>query len=417
VTDPDPELRAALTRHFAPDPPAVLGIAVSGGGDSVGLLHLAHDWRAAGGPQLRAATVDHGLRAEAAEEAAGVARLCEDLDIPHDVLRWQGGEGAGNLPDRARRARYALLADWAQAREIADIAIGHTEDDLAETFVMRLARGAGVDGLAAMRARWRHGPVTFHRPLLSVSRAGLRDLLHGRGVDWVEDPTNTNMAYERARVRDALEALAAAGLEAPALARTARRLAEVRRALDDIAREKARDIVRLAAGDVLINRAGLAALPDEVARRILQAALRWITGPGYPPRGSAMTQFLEAARAGEAMTLQGCLLHAGATTARIGREYDAVADLRVPASAVWDGRWRMTGPAPPGAEIAALGPEGLRACPDWRESGLAHASALASPALWRDGQLLAAPLVGWANGHDLCLIRDENAFFDASQLH
>ncbi len=413
----DPEIREALTRHFAPDPPAILGVAVSGGGDSVGLLHLLQDWRCHGGPDLRAATVDHGLRPDAADEAAAVARICAGLGIPHDTLDWQGGTGAGNLSDRARRARYALLADWAQARGIKDIAVGHTEDDLAETFVMRLARGAGVDGLAAMRPRWRHGPATFHRPLLGVSRAGLRDLLRGRGVDWVEDPTNTDMVYERARVRDGLAALAAAGLDAPALAQAARRLAEARGALDFLAREKARDIMRIAAGDVLIDRAGLAALPDEVARRILLAALRWITGAEYPPRGSAMTAFLQAARSGAAMTLQGCQLHSGATTARIGREYDAVATLRVPAGAVWDGRWRLDGFAPEGAEIAALGPEGLRACPDWRASGLAHASALASPALWHAGNLLAAPLVGSANGYRLRLIRDESAVFDASQLH
>ena len=403
-----------MTRHFAPDRPGILGVAVSGGGDSLALLHLLHDWRSAGGPDLRVATVDHGLRQDAAFEAAGVARICAGLSVAHDTLDWRGWDGAGNLPDRARRARYALLADWAQVHGIADVALGHTEDDLAETFVMRLARGAGVDGLAAMRDRWRRGPVTFHRPLLAVSRAELRDLLRGRRVDWVEDPTNSDTAFERARVRDGLAALAAAGLDAPALARTARRLAGARTALDHAARQAARDSLRIEAGDVLIARDGLNALPDEVARRLLQATLCWINGPEYPPRGPAMTRFLKAARAGEAMTLQGCLLHAGATWARIGREYKAVADLRVPACQVWDGRWRITGPALEGAEIAALGPAGLKECPDWRESGLAHASALASPALWRDRKLVAAPLVGYGNDHDLCLVRDEAFFFDAS---
>ena len=417
---------ATIERHFAPDPPAILGVAVSGGGDSLALLHLLHDWRSAGGPELRVATVDHGLRPDAADEAAGVARICTGLDIPHDTLEWRGWDGTGNLPDRARRARYALLADWARAHAITDIALGHTEDDLAETFVMRLARGAGVDGLAAMRDRWRdgpvhrplhgplHGPVTFHRPLLDRGRAELRDLLRGRGVDWVEDPSNSDAKYERARVRERLSALAAAGLDAPALARTARRLAEARAALDHAARQAARECLRIEAGDVLMSRADLSALPDEVARRLLQAALRWINGAEYPPRGAAMTRFLSAARAGQAMTLQGCLLHAGATWARIGREYKAVADLRVPACQVWDGRWRITGPALAGAEIAALGPAGLHACADWRASGLAHASALASPGLWRDGQLVAAPLVGWANGHELCLVRDGAFLFDAS---
>lgn len=405
---------ATMERQFAPDPPAILGVAVSGGGDSLALLHLLHDWRSAGGPELRVATVDHGLRPDAADEAAGVAQICAGLAVAHDTLGWRGWDGRGNLPDRARRARYALLADWARAHGISDIALGHTEDDLAETFVMRLARGAGVDGLAAMRDRWRDGPVTFHRPLLDRGRAGLRDLLRGRGVDWVEDPSNSDARYERARVRERLSALAAAGLDAPALARTARRLAEARAALDHAARQAARESLRIEAGDVLISRADLAALPDEVARRLLQAVLRWINGAEYRPRGSAMTRFLTAARAGQAMTLQGCLLHAGATWARIGREYKAVADLRVPACQVWDGRWRITGPALEGAEIAALGPAGLQACVDWRESGLAHASALASPGLWRDGQLVAAPLVGLANGHELCLVRDGAFLFDAS---
>lgn len=403
-----------IKRHFAPEPPARLGVAVSGGGDSLALLHLLHAWRNAGGPALRAATVDHGLRREAGDEADGVAQICAGLEIAHDTLDWSGWDGTGNLPDRARRARYALLADWAQAHGIGDIAVGHTEDDLAETFVMRLSRGAGVDGLSAMQDRWHQGPVTFHRPLLDAPRAALRDLLRARGVDWVDDATNADMRYERARVRDGLGALAATGLDAPALARTARRLADARSALDQVARAAARDIVTTKAGDILIARGRLNELPDEVARRILQASLRWIAGAGYTPRGTAMTRFLTAARAGTAMTLQGCLLHAGADTVRIGREYAAVADLRVPAADVWDGRWRITGPAMDGAQTGALGPAGLRDCPAWRESGLARASALASPALWQGGHLVAAPLVGWDNGHRLCLIRDERFFFDSS---
>lgn len=405
-----------IKRHFAPDPPAELGIAVSGGGDSVALLHLLQAWRRSGGPQLRAATVDHGLRPDAADEAAGVAQLCAYLDIPHETLDWQGWDGTGNLPDHARRARYALLAEWASGHGIGDVTLGHTEDDLAETFIMRLSRGAGVDGLSAMRDRWCHGTVTFHRPLLDISRAALRDVLRAQGVGWVEDPTNLDMAFERARVRDGLGALAAAGLDAPMLAQTARRLAEARTVLDAVAREAARDIVRFEAGDILLARARLDALPDEVARRVLQACLRWIAGADYPPRGAAMTQFLGSARAGAAMTLQGCLLHAGATTTRIGREYAAVSDLRAPAGQLWDGRWRIEGPAPEGAEITALGPGGLKCCPYWRESGLSHASALASPALWHEGQLVAAPLVGWDNGHAFSLVRDERFFFDTSQL-
>lgn len=389
-------LLAAVAAHFAPVPPARLGIAVSGGSDSLALLHLLEDWRRAGGPALRVATVDHGLRPAAAAEAAEVARLCSGLGLDHDTLRWRDPAPGGNLPDRARRARYRLLADWARAQGLADIAIGHTEDDLAETFLMRLARGSGVDGLAAMRARWQEAGVEFHRPLLTLGRAALREMLRARGVTWIEDPTNADPAFERTRARAVLAALDPLGLERGTIAATAHRLAEARAALAHCAHAAARSLASIHAGDLLFRRDGFDALPDEVARRLLVAGLRWLTGEAYPPRGRAMGDFLQAARAGRRMTLQGCVLSAVPGHLRLGREFSAVARQRVPASALWDGRWRAIGEGD--AEIGALGPEGLAACPDWRAGGLPHDAALAAPGLWQGDRLIAAPLLGWENG-------------------
>ncbi|MGX0877747.1 tRNA(Ile)-lysidine synthase [Roseovarius sp. MBR-154] len=407
----------SLKRHFAPPLPGVIGVAVSGGSDSLALLYLLHDWQRDGGPDVRAATVDHGLRAGAAAEAAEVARLCSGLGIVHDTLAWRGWDGAGNMADRARRARYALLAEWARDQDIADIAVGHTEDDLAETFLMRLARGAGVDGLAAMRDRWSQAGVTFHRPLLALRREHLRELLRARGVTWLEDPTNSDTAYERARTRAALGALAPLGIDTATLAAAARKMAGVRAALYHHAHALAQTHVRIEAGDVLIARAAVQAMPDEAARRILQTALRWINGAEYPPRGPAMTQFLAAARGGEAMTLQGCYMQAQGEALRIGREYNTVAGLRVPQGQVWDGRWRIDGPEVAGAEVAALGPEGLRACPEWRAGGLPHGAAMASPALWRGPELLAAPLAGRPDGYACHLARDAEHYHAALLSH
>ena len=406
-----------LKRHFHPGVPGVIGVAVSGGSDSLALLYLLHDWQRDGGPDLRAATVDHGLRAGAAAEAAEVARICAGLGVAHETLAWRDWDGAGNLPDRARRARYALLAEWARGHGIADVAVGHTEDDLAETFVMRLARGAGVDGLAAMRDRWREAGVTFHRPLLALRRAHLRDFLRARGVDWAEDPTNSDAGYERVRTRGALAALAPLGIDTAMLAASARKMAGARAALYHHAHDLAQDHVRIEAGDVVIARAALREMPDEVARRILQTALRWINGAEYPPRGPAMTQFLAAARGGEAMTLQGCFMQAQGDMLRLGREYNAVSGLRVPQGQIWDGRWCIDGPEVAGAEVAALGPGGLRAVPDWRAGGLPHGAAMASPALWRGADLLAAPLAGWANGYGLRLSRDGASYYGALLSH
>nr|WP_093031820.1 tRNA lysidine(34) synthetase TilS [Roseovarius azorensis] len=406
-----------VAEHFAPDAPEALGVAVSGGGDSLALLLLLNDWRLAGGPRLRVVTVDHGLRPEAAVEAAGVARICASLGLAHETLNWAGWDGQGNLSDQARRARYGLMAEWARAQGLRDIALGHTLDDQAETFLMRLARGAGVDGLSAMRARWRRHGVSFHRPVLGHSRAALRAVLVARGQRWIDDPTNDDPAYTRVQARRALAALDPLGLTAETLAGVARQLADVRRTLYGYAHAAARAHVRVHAGDLLIARTGLAALPDEVARRLLQAALLWINGADYGPRGQAMTQMLEAARSGEVMTLQGCLMRVDGDDLRLTREYNAVAGLRVPMGAIWDGRWQATGHDTEGVEIAALGAAGLRACPDWRAGGLPHVSAMACPGIWWGDELLAAPLLGRANGWTLRLIRGEEELRTALLSH
>jgi len=408
---------AALRAHFGAAPPARLGVAVSGGSDSLALLYLLHDWQGGGGPALRVATVDHGLRPEAGAEAAQVARLCAGLGIGHDILRWDGAAARGNLPDAARRARYRLLAGWARRHDLMDVAIGHTADDLAETFLMRLARGAGVDGLAAMRARWEAEGVAFHRPLLTLGRDDLRDHLRARGVAWADDPTNDDPAYDRTRARAALAVLGPLGLGAGTLASAAIRLRAARTALGACARHAARQIAHLEGGDLLWRRDAFADLPDEIARRLLLAGIAWMTGRDYPPRGAAMVAFLDAARAGRRMTLQGCVLSTGRDHLRLAREYRAVAGLRAPAGAVWDGRWRASGgrgraTAATVATVAALGAAGLRACPDWRAGGLPHASALASPGLWRGATLIAAPLAGWSEGWRLELLRGFGDYLD-----
>ncbi|MFB9150904.1 tRNA lysidine(34) synthetase TilS [Roseovarius ramblicola] len=401
----------ALRAHFGAGPPDAMGVAVSGGSDSLALLHLMRDWQDEGGPALRVATVDHGLRTEAGAEAAQVARLCAGLGVAHDTLRWDGQAARGNLPDAARRARYRLLAGWARRHGLRDVAIGHTADDVAETFLMRLARGSGLDGLAAMRDRWRDGGVTFHRPVLTLGRDGLRDHLRARGVAWADDPTNDDTTYTRTRARVALAALAPLGLGADTLAATAARLRAARTALGTCARRVAEEIAHVDGGDLLWRRDDFDALPDEIARRLLVAGVAWMTGRDYPPRGTAMAAFLGAARAGRRMTLQGCVLSAVRGHLRLSREYRAVAGLRAPSGAVWDGRWRATG-GTGRATVAALGPAGLRACPGWRAGGLPHGPALASPGVWRGGTLIAAPLAGWENGWRLELLRGLDDYLD-----
>jgi tRNA(Ile)-lysidine synthase len=261
-----------------------LGLAVSGGSDSMALLHLA-------GPDTRAATVDHRLRAEAAEEAADVAAKAAALGISHDILVWDHQDISGNLPARARQARYDLLGTWAKGLGVTHVLIAHTADDLAETLLMRLGREAGLDGLAAMRERWVADGVIWLRPLLAFGREELRTYLRNRGVTWSEDPTNTDPAYDRARIRQALDLLDPLGVTRAGLAQSARYLAEARTALTSLLATAAAPMI-LSEAPLTLDWPGFAALPAEARRRLLATALKFVSGADYPPRREALLALL-----------------------------------------------------------------------------------------------------------------------------
>jgi tRNA(Ile)-lysidine synthase len=318
--------------------------------------------------------------------------------VGHDILRWQGWDGAGNLLAAARAARFRLIGGWARGAGIGAVALGHTRDDVAETLLMRLARAAGVDGLAAMPARFSRDGVVWVRPLLGVGRAALRDHLVARGIGWVEDPSNADDRFARTRARAVLAALAPLGLDAAVLATVAGNLAGAAEALRAQAARDAPRLVRADRGDLLLERSPEPAVPDEIARRVLVGALRAVAGGAWPPRRAALAA-LEAGMAGPGRhTLAGCVVSRRGTLWRIAREWAAVQGVEGPTDAPWDGRWWLAGPHEPGLTVRALGPDGLAQCPGWRAGGLPRASLLASPAVWRGAVLVAAPLAGRPGG-------------------
>ncbi|MDO9524755.1 MAG: tRNA lysidine(34) synthetase TilS, partial [Gemmobacter sp.] len=365
---------------------------------------------AARGLRLAVVTVDHGLRPEAANEAALVAKACAGLGIPHDTLHWQGWDGQGNISDRARRARYGLIAQWAQASDVGAVALGHTQDDVAETFLMRLSREAGLDGLAAMRSDWQADGLRWLRPMLGLPRAGLRDWLRDMGIAWADDPTNDDTGYLRVRARQALAVLATLGIDAPGLAGVADHLADARAALAACTCDAARRIAVVQAGDVLLDRAGLDELPVEIRRRLLTGALIWIASTDYGPRASALATIHRAISQGRPATLHGCRVVPSTTHLRLTREPRAVADTICPVDRIWDGRWQVFGPYAEGLTVRSLGLVGLQQCPDWRSAGLPRSSVIASPAVWDGARLVAAPVAGPTHGWRAEVVGGEQAF-------
>ncbi|WP_274962872.1 MULTISPECIES: tRNA lysidine(34) synthetase TilS [Thioclava] len=393
-----------IARHgFDPDAPRRVGVAVSGGSDSMAVLVLlaAHF-------EVAAVTVDHGLRPEAAEEAAFVGRFCADRGIAHTVLRWDGASAEGNLMDAARRARLRLIGAWARENGIAHVALGHTANDQAETFLMRLAREAGLEGLSGMRPRFEAEGVTWHRPFLGQTRESLRDHLRAEGIGWIDDPSNANDRFDRVKARQALGALAPLGVDAQAITGVTANLSAANAALNRLLSAEVARHVSEPSGDLLIDAAGFTAMDPELQRRLIVAALRWVSGAEYAPRAAKVQGLLsEIAQPGD-RTLHGCRITSGKDAIRITREAQAVADLRVAVeagAALWD-RWEVTGPATDVAEVAALGEAGLRQCPDWRDTGLPRASLAASPAIWRGETLVAAPIAGFGAGWRARISRD-----------
>ncbi len=358
------------------------------------LVLMAEAGRPPGGWQVQAVTVDHALRPEAAEEAALVARVCAGLGVPHHILRWDhGGAVPGNLMAAARAARLQLIGDWARGQGLAHVALAHSAQDQAETLLMELGRAAGLDGLAGMRPLWRQEGVLWARPLLAFPREALREVLRARGLGWAEDPTNGDDRFLRARARKALARLAPLGLTVPALARSAAHLAAARGALDRLAAAAAGQVAEARAGALRLDPADFAALEPEIARRVLRLALDWLAPAPHAPRAAALARLQAAVAGGRAATLAGCRLlprRDGLWLLREARDLGP----EVAAGALWDGRWRLCGPAEPGDRIGALGAD-LAALPPRGLPDLPRPVLRISPAVRRGGRLIAAPLAGF----------------------
>jgi tRNA(Ile)-lysidine synthase len=285
-------------------PARAVVLAVSGGPDSVAMMWLAARWRRAlkQGPRLVAVTVDHQLRKEAAREAAEVKRLARTLDIEHRTLRWRGIKPKTGLPAAAREARYALLARAARGCGATHILTAHTRDDQAETLLMRMSRGSGIAGLAAMARQSPCQDVVLARPLLGVAKARLLATLDKAGIPFALDPTNHDFSYTRPRFRALMPVLAAEGCDARNLARLASRLARANTALETMTDGAER---YLALRDDTASRPGFdaltfATLSEELRVRVLLRAIDRIghEGPAELGKVEALVAALEVAGSG-----------------------------------------------------------------------------------------------------------------------
>ncbi len=375
-------------------PKGALGVAVSGGSDSVALLRLLCNWGHAQGRKIYVATVNHNLRAEAQNEAEFVAKLCHALDVPHQILSWDNWDGRGNLQSAARDARKTLLTDWAQKLGLSAVAIGHTQDDQAETFLLRLARGSGVDGLSGMRHTSGNHPVWI-RPILDIARTDLRDYLSHIGQSWVDDPSNSDEKYDRVKMRNAMPMLAALGLTPARLANTAHGLQSARAALERATQGAAQKCCTPDGyGTVTIDLEKLQLHALDVQYRVISHAMKWVTGAKYRPRFETLKSIYDLLIQGKSQTLAGCYIkRLKLKQIIVMREVANMRSAKLE-SGCYDKRWQISADDNlQNMEIRPLGEKGLLQIENWRELDVLRDILMQCPAVWQNKTLISTPLV------------------------
>jgi tRNA(Ile)-lysidine synthase len=259
-------------------------------------------------------TVDHGLRKASSSDAKAVVQAAKALGLPAHVLTWKGKKPDGNIEAAAREARYALMGAWCRANKIPALYVGHTRDDQAETFLLRLGRGSGLDGLSAMSqvARWPlsgSDDLVLVRPLLGRDRSALQAWLQANGVRWRDDPMNAEERFARTRIRQAWPILEQIGLTKARIADAASHLGRARAALEVEMNALLSRAANTLPNGVVLDAKALSAAPREIGLRALAALLSRVGGAAYRPRFERLESLFDAVvSAGfrKARTLHGC---------------------------------------------------------------------------------------------------------------
>ncbi|MEO1198642.1 MAG: tRNA lysidine(34) synthetase TilS [Pseudomonadota bacterium] len=329
-------------------------LAVSGGPDSMALLLLFSDWRREepDAPEAVVATMDHGIRPESRGEAEHVAAWAKSAGLGHETLQGDAIDISRNVQGQARRARYDALRGFATEMDADMVLTAHHRDDQAETVLIRLARGSGVDGLAAMAERTDWAGVTVFRPFIAIPKERLVATLDAYGHPYFEDPSNDADRFLRARVRKMMPQLAREGLTRDRLAATAHRLRRARTALEEVTAEHLdRTAVLDPGGFATVDATVLVAAPEEISLRALSRLILVIGGGPYPAQIDKIEGLFERIQASEGKrfagaTLGGCRIAPERGRLLFVRElvraHQSELTLAAGQSAIFDGRFHVS---------------------------------------------------------------------------
>jgi tRNA(Ile)-lysidine synthase len=391
---------AQLVKKFFPLADKI-AVAVSGGPDSMAMALCVKRWAQ---HDMVALIVDHGLRAESAAEAEQVKAHLQKTGVAAEILRWDHPPVTARLHERARAARYGLLTGACRRLGAGDLLLAHHRDDQAETILMRMARGSGIDGLAGMAAQTQRDGIRLLRPFLPIAKQRLVATCDAARLDYVTDASNTSEKFARGRLRKILPLLADEGLTVETVTGLGARAADARDALDFYTHQFLRESVSVEIGGTLrMERAALRDVPRAVGLRAVASCLRYIHDEAHPPEHESLSALFDVIceqTTDTVRTLYGCMISISETRVQFLREPSAAMAriaLRPGETVLWDERWLLT--ARMEREDLVLGALGIpthedidRLAPGLRHKipqGRVRASL---PALWLGDKLYAIPV-------------------------
>lgn len=400
-------------------PPGDIGVAVSGGSDSTALLSLSSEWARLKGRKVISATVDHGLRIASAFECQEVKKTSIQMEVDHTTIKWSG-KPRGNLQNAARNARHRLLKRWANKNNLSIVLLGHTLDDNAETVMLRLIRGSGVDGLSGISKRKTINGFKVFRPLLFLRRAHLQEYLRYRGLPWIEDPSNSDSRFDRVRIRKLLSDVNTFGLTSQKLTLVAEHMCRAKEALNSCVMEFAKsDISQTSWGDFEISLCRFLECSEEVQFRVLSSILRWNSGKKYNPRFGSLRKIhseIKDSKLGARRSLMGSLIRIKADKIIVSREFSAIPKPKIIKKQVfvWDNRWKIR-VNPSKVNLGFIGPLGNNRSAKvmkFLDSSIPKSALSCVPAMFEGDEVICVPILSYGTAFTSQLADGDSSFLN-----
>ena len=402
-----------------------IGLAVSGGGDSVGMLVLASEWAKLNRKKIYVVTVNHHLRKEAIEEVVFTRKFAKKLGHSHSTLDWQRPSQVGNLQSQASLARKRLISNWAKKNNIKTVLLAHTIDDQVETILMRFSRGSGVDGLTGMKKLIEMNGILWFRPLLNITRNNLRKFLVLKKLNWVEDPTNEDRKYLRVKSRNIISQLREIGINTNLMINTSVRMENAKKVLNDVAIEAFNNFVTLKKwGDIEVNKDIFNYCREDTFLRTLAGLIKGISGSIYRPRYKELINFAEDLnnKNFKARTLSGVLARAISQSKVVLRREPShplcVSNLKSK-NFIWDGRWLvfLSKTLTKSEYIGPLGDIGYQQIKKKVGNKINNECFLSTPTLFKKDKVICSPAFKYGNGLSCKLQYKKKQFINCFITH